>query len=95
MDSLSGDVTRMSVKRELHSKAMLTLLQPKDRENKVLFIARSFTTVVIGGPGEVDGKFLKLMQLGSRLCRLPLCRYPCTHLTESPVLKLNLQINLL
>lgn len=35
-------------KKELHSKAMLTLLRPKDRENKVLFIALSFTTPVIG-----------------------------------------------
>lgn len=39
-------------KKELQSKAMLTLLRPKDRENKVLFIALCFTTPVIGEFGE-------------------------------------------
>lgn len=41
-------------KKELHSKAMLTLLRPKDRENKVLFIALSFTALVIGEFGELS-----------------------------------------
>lgn len=44
-------------RKELHSKAMLTLLRSRDRENKVLFIAFSFIAVVIGESEELAGNF--------------------------------------